>query len=127
MEPKGGPRVQNGAEGRGKGAKMEPRGAKRRPKCIQKSISEGGRENDVKIGRPGITFWDVFWSKSHLKSGKKRTKTPPKKHPKINVEKVRKNNKKHVKIRSKINETSMKFLVGGFYEDRVFAWTVCLE
>ena len=64
MEPKGGTRVQNGAEGRVKGVKMEPKGAKRRPKCIQKSISEGGRENDAKIGRPGMTFWDVVGPKT---------------------------------------------------------------
>ena len=102
MEPKGGPRVQNGAKERPKGDKIEPKGAKRRPQISPKSISEGGRENDAKIGRPGMTFWDVFGSKNHLKSGKKTEKRHPKNIQKSMSKKSGKTTKK-AKITSKIN------------------------
>ena len=82
--PKVSQRVPKGSQGEPKGNQREPKGsqkwAKGRPKCIKKSTSGKGRENDgFLVVRPG-TFWTSFGAIFHQKSMKKSMrKSMPKK------------------------------------------------
>ena len=94
MEPKGSQ----------KGAKGSQKGAKGRPKCIQKSIFGKGRETVAKGGDRRMSRPLSFGSFPV----KHPEKTPPKKHPEIDAEKVRKNMEKHAKNMLKLGQKSME-------------------
>ena len=94
MEPKGAKRDQKGAQGCQKGAK-------RRPKCIQKSMSEKGRQK--------YDSRDTFWSHFGLFLVQKPLKMRSKNHLKNDTEKVMKKHEKSIKKGAKIDEKSMRF------------------
>ena len=105
--PEGAKGSQKGAKGSQKGAKgrqSEPKGRQRVTKMHPKIELGAGIDFRCRKGRPRIYFWETFWSIFT----KKPEKTPSKKHPKIDVGKVRKNEEKRPENMVKLGGKSME-------------------
>ena len=88
-----------------KGAKGSQNGAKERPKCIKKSSFGKGRENERQGGARVSTGVSILATIFDQKS----KKWYPKRHPKIDAEKVWGNYGKRVKNHAQINDFSYLF------------------